>query len=128
MTCPLYHTTGCRWCGKPLTGRQKIWCSRSCVRANTANHRWTQAKAKAKAEVTWYRCKNSHDSTTDGILFYAKGGCLGFTQEPEVNHIVPCKGKHGVWGCHHHQDNLEVLCKPCHQAETKRQRKNGEFK
>jgi hypothetical protein len=101
----------CDWCGNKLTGRRKRWCSRTCDRAFVANHRWTQAKAAAKKASTWFQCAR----------------CSGFFQQVEVNHIVPCKGRHGVWGCHHHLDNLEVLCKPCHLTTTQQQRKNGEF-
>lgn len=108
---PAHRKGHCGWCGTKLKGRQTRWCSRKCSRENTRQHRWTQAKAAAKAEATWYKCKN----------------CEMFTQKPEVNHIIPCKGQHGKWGCHHHSDNLEVLCKPCHKAETARQRAAGEF-
>ena len=132
MTCslvPATHKPGtCGWCGTKLKGRQTRWCSRKCSRENTKQHRWTQAKAAAKADAAWWKCARAKfiDGTTEQSD-WGLSGCLGFTQEPEVNHIIPCKGKHGVWGCHHHADNLEVLCKPCHRAETNRQRANKEF-
>lgn len=44
------------------------------------------------------------------------------THELEVNHIVPREGRGYTKGCHHHQDNLETLCRPCHVDETRRQR------
>ena len=40
------------------------------------------------------------------------------TERLEVNHIVPCRGKHRALDCAHHLDNLETLCLPCHQAHT----------
>lgn len=135
MTCELYTTIPgcCTWCGKELRGRQKRWCSKACSRANTRNHRWTQAKAAAKQEAAWHQCKNAY-SVDDRTVYdgeehtwFGPEGCLIFTRKPEVNHIIPCKGQHGKWGCHHHSDNLEVLCIPCHKAETARQRKNKEF-
>lgn len=137
MDCPLLHNKGsaasCAWCGRPLTGRQKKWCSRKCSRAYTANHRWTQARAAAKAEVVYYLCGNAFD-VDDRTVYDAEErtwtgptGCLIFTTKPEVNHIEPCKGKHGVWGCHHHQTNLEVLCRPCHLKVTAQQRKEGKL-
>ena len=79
------------------------------MRVFVANHRWTQAKAAAKKRVTFYKCER----------------CQSFVEKVEVNHIVPCKGRHGAWGCHHHQANLNVLCKPCHLETTKKQREEG---
>ncbi len=40
------------------------------------------------------------------------------TGRVEVNHRVPCRGKHGALGCEHHLDNLETLCAACHRVET----------
>lgn len=40
----------------------------------------------------------------------------------EVNHIAPRRGRGYGPGCHHHLDNLETLCKPCHVAVTNLQR------
>ena len=110
MTCAfLTQLEGFCWCGEKLTGRQRRYCSRTCARAVTNNHRWTNAKHTAKTLATWFQC----------------AACNGFFRQVEVNHIVPCKGKHGAWGCWHHATNLEVLCKPCHKIKTNEQRKNG---
>jgi 5-methylcytosine-specific restriction endonuclease McrA len=40
----------------------------------------------------------------------------------EVNHIVPCEGKHSITGCWHHLDGLETLCRPCHLVAGREQR------
>jgi hypothetical protein len=40
------------------------------------------------------------------------------TQRMEVNHRVPCRGKHGTLSCDHHLDNLETLCIACHRVLT----------
>lgn len=113
MTCPLdNHYPGCcQWCEKKLRGRQKRWCSRTCSRKAVAEHRWTQAKAVQLKEAAWFECAHCE------YLFRK--------QDIQVNHIVPCKGQHGKWGCHHHSDNLEVLCKPCHLVATAKQREQG---
>lgn len=96
-------------CGKKLKGKQKKWCSRKCNWAYTAQHRWTNAKRKLKESNAWWQCAH----------------CKNFTQKIEVNHIVPCRGAHGKWGCHHHANNLELICKSCHQTETNAQRARG---
>jgi hypothetical protein len=43
----------------------------------------------------------------------------------EVNHRVPCLGKHKENSCAHHLDGLVVLCHRCHVIETNRQRRAG---
>jgi hypothetical protein len=40
------------------------------------------------------------------------------TQRMEVNHRIPCRGKHGTVSCDHHLDNLETLCIACHRVLT----------
>lgn len=109
--CDKFHTKGCGWCGKKLVGKQRRWCSKKCSREFVVNHRWTQAKAAIKKESAWYQCAE----------------CDEFTQSIEVNHIEPCLGQHGVWGCHHHRENLELLCIPCHKKTTAEQRASGKF-
>lgn len=32
----------------------------------------------------------------------------------EVHHVIPCRGRHSIDGCWHHQDNLRSLCHDCH--------------
>lgn len=112
-TCPLHSARDgfCNWCGKQLRGRQTRWCSRQCSRTATINHRWTQAKAAAKQRVR--------------IVLYTCERCGELVDKVEVNHLVPCVGRHGVWGCWHHQPNLTVLCVPCHREVTKEQRALG---
>jgi hypothetical protein len=112
VTCPFESTPGHCWCGKKLRGRQTKYCSVGHRKEVVNNHRWTQARAAAKARVTFYKCER----------------CGEFTDKVEVNHVDPILGKHGSWGCHHHQDGLEVLCKPCHLETTNAQRAEGKFK
>ena len=103
--------TGCNKCGAPLKGRRTRWCSNTCSLWHSNNHRYTQARRQALRGAATYQCAH----------------CKGHTTAPEVNHIIPCKGKHGVTGCHHHQDNLEVLCHECHLKATAAQRAAGHF-
>lgn len=109
MDCERTSEGVCGWCDKPLTGKRTRWCSTKCSRLFVANHRWTQAKALKKRDTAQWQCEV----------------CGEFTANIEVNHIVPCKGQHGVWGCHHHQDNLQLVCPPCHKVITNEQRKRG---
>lgn len=95
-------------CGKALTGRQAKWCSKSCAGWFTDQHRWTNARRKIKQQGAHYKC----------------AACGSFNKNVEVNHIVPCVGERG-WACHHHQENLEILCKPCHLDATNNQREKG---
>jgi 5-methylcytosine-specific restriction endonuclease McrA len=73
-----------------------------------------------KLEAAWFLCDNA--SIAGGGANFTEvthpSGCEGLTQHPDVDHIEPCIGKHGVWGCHHHQSNLRVLCPPCHKKVT----------
>lgn len=41
----------------------------------------------------------------------------------EVNHIDPRRGQGYLAGCHHHQANLETLCREHHVAVTTAQRR-----
>ena len=120
----------CGNCGKKLKGRQREWCSKKCYREFVSEHRWTQAKTKAKKPVTYYLCAHAGNWIWDGALGFQgehSDDCHVFTTKPEVNHKDPCLGRHKQWGCHHHSDNLEVLCHPCHVKETARQRAEGLF-
>lgn len=38
----------CDWCGGPLSGRRRRWCSDSCSAAVWRNHAWTGAREAAK--------------------------------------------------------------------------------
>lgn len=40
------------------------------------------------------------------------------TARMEVNHRIPCRGKHGTLSCDHHLENLETLCIACHRLHT----------
>jgi hypothetical protein len=47
------------------------------------------------------------------------------TGRMEVNHRVPCRGKHTTLSCEHHLDNLETLCTACHLNRTLSDRKES---
>lgn len=109
----------CTLCGTPLTGRQQRWCSTECSDLYWSNHRWPAAKVHA----LW---RAQRIGRSGGVRWLcARCGCT--TTRPEVNHRRPARGAHGAISCAHHQDNLEVLCIPCHRAETRRQHAAGEL-
>jgi 5-methylcytosine-specific restriction endonuclease McrA len=106
------------------------------------NHRYMVARGIAlkRAEVFAIpRCRDTHGryKTTrlhQHSLGFACAGCGGLfrarqsrarranTVSVQVNHIVPALGNHAALSCLHHQDNLEVLCTPCHLRVTAEQR------
>ena len=100
----------CGACGKPLEGRARWFCQgvlndkESCRLRYLRNHLWSMARVEALKRAG-RAC--SVDRTHTGAL--------------EVNHIVPRKGGGYQLGCHHHQDNLNVLCHTCHLEVTSQQ-------
>lgn len=113
MPCELQHGIGdasvCDWCATALTGKQKRWCSRNCQWEWKRNHLYTQSKRRLLATNAWYEC--------DHCGWWFQGTDI------EVNHKVQAFGRHNKADCVHHQDNLEILCKPCHRKVTNEQRK-----
>jgi len=95
----------CGACGRALTTTR--WFCRApagCRHTWLENHHWGYARPAARKR--------------------ANGQCVrcGSAANVEVNHIVPRDGQGYARGCHHHQDNLEALCHPCHVETTRRQR------
>lgn len=108
-----------------------------------SNHRFTVARRLSllRAEVFEIpRCRESHGRKTIRLhrhsLGFACNNCGGLFPARErrartaggvavqVNHIVPALGTHAALNCVHHQENLEVLCAPCHRLVTTEQARN----
>jgi len=99
----------CRWCGEDITSSKRWrWCSNKCRLAFERNHIWKKARSAAKRSAK-YRC------TVDGCDIGGRGAL-------DVHHLNPRNGRGYGPGCHAHQDNLAVLCKDHHKAETARER------
>lgn len=94
----------CHWCNRELTGRQRSWCSTTCQRTFEKNHVWSVARMTTRRRAK-YRCET-----------------CGSNDRIEVNHIQPVVGAGYRLACHHHLDNLEVLCHDCHVQVTNAQR------
>lgn len=93
----------CRNCDTPLVGRRTAYCSKVCERAFASNHFQGPAYAACtkRAERKCERC--------------------GTSERLEVNHIDPVRGGPRGVTCKNHQDNLELLCHPCHVLVTEEQ-------
>ena len=94
----------CHWCGSELPARRRSWCSSACQRLFEDNHVWSLARRRKRRRAK-YRCET-----------------CGSREHLEVNHIVPVVGAGYALSCHHHLDNLELLCRACHVQVTNRQR------
>lgn len=130
-TCVLAHATpgGCAWCGAALPARRRTWCSDRCGRAFWTNHWWSLARQAAKRRDR-YRCRRCgaeapkrptrRSHPVEGAYKSALRAWRAArkTERMEVNHRVPCNGKHGTVSCDHHLDNLETLCVGCHKLYT----------
>lgn len=112
----------CAWCGEDLRPlvRRRRWCSAACMWAFVGNHFWTDAR-RAAIRRDGARCTQ--------MVLQSDGTTLRcpIRRGLEVNHVIPCLGRHGTGGCHHHLENLETLCHSHHVMETAAQRARGEF-
>jgi len=121
---------GCAWCGSALPPRRRTWCSDSCSTVFWTNHWWTLARRATKRRDK-YRCrecgsaapKRPQKATFARVTSFRKATrewrAAKKTQRMEVNHRIPCRGRHGTLSCDHHLDNLETLCVTCHAKHTK---------
>lgn len=138
--CPQMNQSGkgCLRCGIAIPPGRRKWCSPECMNWWHGNHRYLVARGLAlqRAEVFAFpRCRDDHGRYKTRRLHqhslgYACSRCGGIYPARQsrarrggvpcvqVNHIVPAMGLHAAIDCVHHQDNLEVLCVPCHQAVT----------
>jgi predicted RNA-binding Zn-ribbon protein involved in translation (DUF1610 family) len=116
--CPLSAWQGapntCRWCDRPLPERRPRFCGPQCADLALDNHVFDRARS-ARRRIDSYQCTK-----------------CGSTRHLEVHHAnEPAHGRHAEDGCMHHLDGLRTLCGgggvSCHQRETNRQRRNGDF-
>lgn len=108
------HIDGlCDWCGHALRGRERRWCTEHRY-TWAENHVWNAAR-EATIRRDEGRCQRCGVVPQRGD--YGPGSHI-----VEVNHKIPREGQGYGYGCHHHLDNLETLCRDCHRQETNRQR------
>ena len=120
---------GCAWCGADLPPRRRTWCGDRCSTAFWTNHWWTLARRAAKRRDR-YRCRICGAAAPKRPAKSAFRGAAAYrdamrawrsakkTGRMEVNHRVPCRGKHATLSCDHHLENLETLCVACHLERT----------
>jgi HNH endonuclease len=119
----------CGWCGAALPPLRRSWCSDRCGDAFWQNHWWSVARQSAKRRDR-YRCRrcgtrapkrpaqSAYETRPKYLAAMRAWRAEKRTARMEVNHIVPCRGRHKVLDCAHHLDNLETLCPSCHKEHT----------
>lgn len=116
----------CRWCNETLGPRRRVWHDGSCMKMFREQHRYTQARRwclrKAKGKCLCLRPKGSHRHAVCAHCGTCETVLLEQGLKLECNHIKPRLGDKSSFSCLHHHDNLEMLCSPCHLAETNLQR------
>jgi hypothetical protein len=130
----------CQWCGKILRGRQLSWCSKACFETYWTNHEFSSGRLACLERDRWccVRCgaamfgeplerrmRDTWGGVSTGTAEWWDIEDRSFRAEPvlvlEVNHRVPVRGRDRSMSCAHHVDNLETLCRPCHNVETRLQ-------
>ena len=144
----------CSWCHAPLTGRQRRWCADHRDEW-ARHHVWSWARLAVRtraddccencgrrngtypADFEWWWallrrwCPEGHpDDRVEGWRARRASWSAAWRLRPasltlEVNHKTPVRGGHATPGCHHHLDELEALCRDCHQRVTNAQRAAG---
>jgi len=128
----------CRWCWRPCLPPRRTWCSAACVAEFRVRVR-PQKQLEPLLERQQGRCERcgvdfrlfrrwmaeAWYTTTQHPLDCGCLGCDALRQHPgwypgqsyaEIHHRVPVQEGGGCCGL----DGLQVLCRPCHAAETAR--------
>jgi len=112
----------CRWCNVILGPKRRVWHDGSCMNIFREQHRYTQARRlcvrKSKGWCPCDRPKGSHRHPVCAHCGLCEPVLLLSGLRLECNHIIPRLGNKSSFSCLHHSDNLQMLCTPCHQAET----------
>ncbi len=111
----------CAGCGAELprrkgggVSRTRVWHSRDCERDWLGNHYWTIARIVAMAgPPRAVRVVQKPYRAEPFRLDVAACRRCGAPAD-EVDHRVPREGAGYATGCHHHQANLQPLCRSCH--------------
>lgn len=122
----------CNGCGTDLPRRRdgslnlnRRWCGASCRVRWLGDHFWGYARDYALARSGGFVWGEKPDwGAWHAAIARARCDECGARRNGmalEVNHVDPRVGAGYDNGCWNHQTNLQVLCHPCHVAETTRQ-------
>ena len=93
----------CGWCGKQLTGRQRLWCpGHGEIYHEHFDWNWASSAALDRAQ---HRCENC-----GAIEKRSKNWLINL----QVHHIVPLNGGMRWLSAYNLPFNLMVLCHDCH--------------
>ena len=103
VACPYSKWAGvvkhCQWCNTLLVGatvkRRKTWCSDECFQLFQQYHVWSHAKDAALV-TAHYKCEIK--------------GCKAAPEDIHVVHTSPLPKSRYAMGCHHHPEQLIVIC------------------
>ena len=122
----------CRWCGKPVEGRRKTWCSKACVdeymtlkipaKFRSAVFERAEGRceicrldvAELEARLQLARGRGWEDWLREWAMFFAARFGPKVIGLWEVDHVVPL-----VEGGAHHPTNAMLVCVPCHKTKTR---------
>lgn len=113
----------CRWCSNELRPEQKKWCSGECLQQWRLQHRYFLARqsivknSRRKCQCIRSVGEQRHSHCARCGLCEAVVHLRGAIMT--CDHIIPRRGDKSRFSCKHHQDNLQLLCSPCHADKTK---------
>ncbi len=99
----------CFWCGEPLSGRKRRYCSKQHAYLYLTFFHWPEA------------CTNVYRRIYDPYRGYVCEICEdAFVGDSiQIHHIIPLNGEDRGWNDKNRPENLLGLCKDCHR-ETHR--------
>lgn len=127
LNCSLSVWTGlegyCHWCNNILPLGNKRWCSGNCLSAWRTQHRYYLSRQavlkRARGKCACLRSENEPRH----VLCAHCGACESVVVLRGViltcDHIIPRNGDKSRFSCKHHQSNLQILCKNCHDEKSK---------
>lgn len=103
----------CFWCGIPLKGRRKSYCSNSHSKKYNNFFSWRRVRVEVFNREEC-KCKNCHKDVWFSKQYNPKEYKLD--DLGEVDHIIPINGGGNYWNL----ENCQLLCHRCHREKTTR--------
>jgi 5-methylcytosine-specific restriction endonuclease McrA len=109
-----HHETGCPTCGKDNPGKNRVYCSPKC-RIDWYNNHSPKEARQAKFRIV------------DVPVCNICGRTRTKTRNLVIQHLETLSGFNPLYmTCLNHQDNLQILCAPCHKSMIKEKEKEKE--